>query len=256
MPYTDEQWEYFSNWKNYTKEKDLQYSEQEFDFFLNRLKNNQPFSLVRFGEGESRVVLKKQKLDRSELSFDPSTEINANYVKDLEACATINHSNYFVGVQSYTYKPAEKDRPDDEFIVQRKSVINLANLPRDRYTCSRVFCNFYQRCKTELLPELSKRDVYLVCSQDANTANLGLNLKKIWKISRKNAWKYDVGLYSDIINEMSKTKNSVLLCCAGFFGNIAISKMTFDYNFNINVGSIYDPILLNKTTRPYQRYKT
>ena len=38
MPYTNEQWEYFSSWKNYSKEKDLQYSEQEFDFFLNRLK--------------------------------------------------------------------------------------------------------------------------------------------------------------------------------------------------------------------------
>ena len=255
MPYTNEQWEYFSSWKNYSKEKDLQYSEQEFDFFLNRLKNNQPFSLVRFGEGESRIILKEQTLDRPELSFDPSLEMNASYVRDLENCATVDHPNYFVGIQSYTYKPAEKDRPENEFIIQRNAVVGLGNLPRDRYTCSRVFCNFYQRCKTELLTELTKREVYLVCSQDANTSNLGLNLKKVWKISRKNAWKQDTDLYDQIGELMSKTKHSVLLCCAGFFGNIAISKMSFDDNFNINVGSIYDPILLNKTTRPYQRYR-
>lgn len=255
MPYSDEQWNYFCDWKNYSKEKDLQYSEQEFDFFINRLKNNNPFSIVRFGEGESRIVLREQQLDRPELSFNPTTEANAPYVIDLENCAKIDHPNYFVGVQSYTYKPAEKDRPEDEFIVQRKTIVGLGNLSRDRYTCSRVFCNFYQRCKSELLSELRKREVYLVCSQDAIVGNLGLNLKKAWKISRKNAWKQDGHLYEDIQNHMSKTKESVLLCCAGFFGNIAISKMSFDHNFNINVGSIYDPILLNKTTRPYQRYR-
>jgi len=253
MPYTNEQWEYFSDWTNYSKEKDYKYSEQEFDYFLQRLKNNQHFSLVRFGEGESRILLKEQKLDRPELSFEPTTESNSLYVKELEEAAKINHPNYYVGVQSYTYKPAEKDRPENEFIKQRQMVVSLGNLPRERYTCSRIFCNFYQRCKKELLQELLKRDIYLVCSQDANTVNLGLNIKKTWKINRKNAWKTDRELYPQIQEKMNSVKDSVLLCCAGFFGNIVISKMNFDNNFNINVGSIYDPLLLNRVTRPYQR---
>jgi hypothetical protein len=253
MPYTNEQWEYFSDWTNYSKEKDLKYSEQEFDYFLQRLKNNQHFSLVRFGEGESRIILKEQKLDRPELSFDPSTESNNFYVKDLEEAAKIDHSNYFVGIQSYTYKPAEKGRPNNEFTKQREQVVKLGNLPRERYTCSRIFCNFYQRCKTDLLSQLMNREIYLVCSQDATTSNLRLNIKKTWKISRRDAWKYDAAIYEDINQKMMNVKDCVLLCCAGFFGNIAISKMSFDNNFNINVGSIFDPLLLNRSTRPYQR---
>ena len=71
MPYNDVQWEYFSDWKNYTKEKDIEYSKYQFEYFVNRIKENNPFSVVRFGEGESRIVLKEQTLNRNELSFNP-----------------------------------------------------------------------------------------------------------------------------------------------------------------------------------------
>ena len=254
MPYNDEQWLYFSDWHNYSKEKDIQYSEQEFDYFLNRLKNNQPFSLVRFGEGESRIVIREQKLDRPELTFDPTSENGQTYVMDLENAAKINHPNYFIGVQSYTYKPAEKNRPENEFIIQRNTVVNLGDkVSRDQYTCSRVFCNFYNRCMTDLMIELKKRPVYLVCSEDADPTRLGLNIKKVWKIPRRDAWKTSSYLYDEIQEHMSSIKDAVVLTCAGFFGNILISKLSSEVNFNINVGSVYDPILLGRTTRPYQR---
>ncbi len=256
MTYTSEQWEYFSDWKNYSKEKDLQYSTQEFNFFINKLKNNEPFSLVRFGEGESRILLKEQNLQRTELSFDPIKEANAEYVTELETAAKINHKNYYVGIQSYTFKPAEKNRPENEFIVQRNKVISIGNLSREQYTCSRVFCNHYNRCIKDLLLLLKHKDVYVVCSENANLNSLGLtNIKHVWKISKKDAWKTDRNLYPIIVDKINSTKKSVLLCCAGFFGNILISKLDHNENFNINVGSVYDPLIFNRITRPYQRVK-
>lgn len=253
MPYTDEQWEYFQTWQSFSKEKDLLYSKQEFDFFINRLKQNSPFSLVRFGEGESRIVLKQQKLNRSELSFDPDIEANMSYVNDLKNAATIKHNNYFVGIQSYTFKPAEQGRPDDEFIKQRQAVVNLGNLSQSQYTCSRVFCNFYSECNSTLLNLLKQKKVYLVCSENASPTRLGINPIRIWKIHQKDAWKKNIDLYKVVQEEFAELQDCVLLCCAGFFGNILISKLKHEHNYLINVGSVFDPLLFGKTTRSYQR---
>lgn len=255
MSYSKEQWEYYSDWKNFTPEKDIQYSKEQFDFFLNKLKNNEPFSIVRFGEGESRIVLKEQKLNRRELSYDPLIEKDKKYVKDLENVAKIDHKNYYVGIQSYTYKPGEKDRPFDEFIIQRNYVKSLGNLPLERYTCSRIFCNFYKKCETELLPILKKlnRDVYYVSCINSFPEKLGLNIKKSWKINQKDAWKINANLYDQIKQEIDNNKNALLICSAGFFGNILISKLKHDNNILINIGSVYDPIILGRKTRGYQK---
>jgi len=255
MPYNDIEWSYFSDWKNYSKEKDIQYSESQFNYFLNRIKDNNPFSIVRFGEGESRIILKEQTLNRNELSFDPKVESNKEYAKDLEQVAKINHKNYFVGIQSYTYKPGELNRPLDEFIVQRKRIVDLGNLPREQYTCSRIFCNFYNRCNTELLREIknTKRNLYYVCSSSANPSKLGLDFKHIWKISQKDAWKKDIKLYDKIKMCIDEDTNAFLICSAGFFGNILISKLNHDNNFLLNVGSVFDPTIFGRKTRGYQK---
>lgn len=255
MTYSKEQWEYYSDWRNFTPEKDIQYSKEQFDFFLNKLKNNEPFSIVRFGEGESRIVLKEQKLNRRELSYDPLIEKDREYVKDLENVAKIDHENYYVGIQSYTYKPGEKDRPFDEFIIQRNYVKSLGNLPLERYTCSRIFCNFYKKCETELLPIVKKlnRDVYYVSCISSFPEKLGLNIKKSWKINQKDAWKVNTNLYDQIKQEIDNNKNALLICSAGFFGNILISKLKHDDNILINIGSVYDPIILGRKTRGYQK---
>jgi hypothetical protein len=258
MPYSDDAWEYFSKWENYSKEKDLNYSYNEFQYFLNRIKNNNPFSLVRFGEGESRIILKEQNLNRTELSFNPKTESSAIYAIDLENVAKINHKNYFVGIQSYTYRPGERDRPLDEFITQRKKIIELGNLPKAQYTCSRIFCNFFKQCNTDLLDAIKQtnRNLYYVSSSNADPSRLKLTFKKMWKISPKDAWKKDINLYNEIKQTIDTDPNSFLICSAGFFGNILISKLNHDNNFLINVGSVFDPTILNRITRGYQRDTT
>lgn len=255
MPYSKEQWEYYSEWKNFTSEKDIEYSKEQFDFFADKLKNNQPFSIVRFGEGESRIVLKEQTLNRRELSYNPITEKDTEYVKELENAAKINHKNYFVGIQSYTYKPGEKNRPENEFIIQRNYVKSLGNLPLEQYTCSRIFCNFYKECQTILLSLIkeTKRDIYYVSCIGSFPEKLGINIKKLWKINQKDAWKTNRNLYEEIKNEINKNVNSLLICSAGFFGNILISKLNHDNNILINIGSVYDPIILGKNTRSYQK---
>ena len=255
MPYTDEQWEYFKKWENYNEEKDKEYSLGQFNFILERIKNNNPLSVVRFGEGESRIVLKEQTLNRTELSYNPSIEKNNNYVVDLENVAKINHKNYFVGIQSYTYRPGEKDRPLDEFIKQREFVMELGNLPKTQYTCSRVFCNNYKLCNTVLLDAIKDREIYFVSSAGSSPSKLlhKHNFKKHWGIHSKDAWKTNQSMYEEIKNELINKKDCVLICCAGFFGNILISKLNHDNNFYLNVGSVYDPTILGKTTRGYHR---
>jgi hypothetical protein len=252
MPYNDEQWNYFSHWKNYSLEKDLLYSKDQVNYFLQRLKHNEYFSLVRYGEGESRIILNNQKLQRSELSYDPETERNSLYVTELEEAAKVVHPNYFVGIQSYTYKPKEPNRPQDEFITQRNALVALGNLARDRYTCSRIFCNFHLVWQIELQDFCKNRDVYLVCSEKANENNLDINFKRVWKVSPKDAWKNNS--YNHIVQELYNKKDTVLITAAGFFGNILISKLSnYDNNFNLNVGSIYDQYFFGKATRPYMR---
>ena len=158
-------------------------------------------------------------------------------------------------MQSYTYKPGELDRPVNEFTIQRKTIVELGKLPREQYTCSRLFCNFYKQSSTELLTHIksTKRNFYYVCGSNANPSKLGLVFKSVWKISPKDAWKKDVKLYDQIKSHIDGDKNAFLICSAGFFGNIIISKLEHYNNFLLNVGSVYDPIILGKKTRGYQK---
>jgi hypothetical protein len=254
MPYNKEEWEYYSNWQNFSKEKDLFYSLKQFDFFIKRLKENNPFSIVRFGEGESRIVISEQILNRTELSYNPEIEFDSIYRNDLLNSAKINLSNYFIGIQSYTYKPGEKNRPLDEFTEQRRKVYELGNFPYERYTCSRIFCNFPEKCVNELLPELNKYNSYFVGNKNADVKILN-KLQERWDIQPKDAWKHNQNLYNLLEEKIKLINNCVFLITGGFFANILISKLakTNNNNFYLNVGSVFDPFLYKKTTRSYQR---
>lgn len=254
MPYTNEQWEYYSNWNNFSKEKDILYSSEQFNFFLDKLKNNNPFSLIRFGEGESRVVISQQNLSRKELTYNPILEKNTKYRNDLIESAKINLSNYYIGIQSYTYKPGEPNRPLNEFTEQRRIVYELGNFNYSRYTCSRIFCNFPDRCINELLPVLNQYECYFVGNSTAKT-NLFLNLKHKWNIAAKDAWKHNFNLYDTICEQVKTINNSVFVITGGFFANILISKLAQinSNNFYLNVGSVYDPLLYGITTRGYHK---
>lgn len=252
MSYTEEEWEYFQNWTNYSSHKDIEYSKQQMEYFMRRLATNEYFSLVRFGEGESRIFVGEQILQRSELSYDPKSEKQNFYVQDLISSATVNHPNYFVGIQSYTYKPKEPNRPENEFIIQRQMVYELGKLPKHRYTCSRIFCNFHREWQNFLFNLTKDKPVYLICSENANTSTIPIQFKNIWKVPKKDAWKTTP--YANIIEELSSQTNYILLTACGFYGNVLISKLkNFDSAFNINVGSIFDTYFFGKATRPYLR---
>jgi hypothetical protein len=253
MPYSNDQWEYFKNWQNFSKEKDLEYSLQQFNFVLDRLKHSNPFSIIRFGEGESRIVISEQNLNRKELSYNPSIESDSIYRKELLDSAKVDLPNYFIGIQSYTYKPGEKDRPFNEFTEQRRKIYELGKFSYEKYTCSRIFCNFPEKCVTELLPEMNKHECYFVGNKSANTKIF--NLKNKWSISPKDAWKHDRNLYTLLEEEVKNINNSVFIITGGFFANILISKLAKvnNNNYYINVGSVFDPLLYGSFTRGYQK---
>jgi len=252
MPYSQEQWNYYSLWSNFSKEKDLQYSSEQFDYFLQRIKTNNPFSLIRFGEGESRVAIGEQVLSRTELTFSPN-EKTQSYVLDLIASAKINLPNYYIGIQSYTFKPGESGRPLDEFTEQRRKIYELGKFDYERYTCSRIFCNFPDRCLNEMVPELKKYNCYFVGSKNT-VPNKLLKFNQSWFIEPKDAWKKNTDMYEIIGNAASSIKDSVFIICGGFFANTLISKIAhINNNFYINVGSVFDPIIMNKHTRSYQK---
>ncbi len=69
--------------------------DQEFDKLLSRLKSNQHFAFVRFGDGEMHVI---KNIDFSCKQWQVPFEFIAEFRKLLCDALNYNHKNYFIGL--------------------------------------------------------------------------------------------------------------------------------------------------------------
>lgn len=235
----------------------------DFDKLLEKLKNNQPFFFQRFSDGEM-MILKNQSLKLSkEGTFLDNQLVHSAYPKNDHKEFDKDKHQYFREklIKAYQIKDPlmyiGTCCPCCISLSDYKWMINLYGSKDDNLSWSNLWMNSnYNRFIKEMLPELKKKKIVLICNENAKLENSGLNIIKDFRVG-ENCLINNFDLHLDISKwiEENNIENHVFLFSASSLSNITIYEL-FKKHKNqimIDIGSVLDPILGLGCNRDYLR---
>lgn len=221
----------------------------ELEFFLNKIKNGNHFSLSRWGDGEL-MILEGKYIDlrnskNGEFRYDPNIKSYDFVRSKLIESFRYKDTGYYVGIacpccvgdQKYLY-------------MKLKSEQNEENL-----TWANIFVNSnYNRFINEYVEEFKNHDIIMVVNKKANISKLPFNVEKVYYVGT-DAWYEDLYLVEKIKEDIAKNNlvNKIFLFAAGALANIMSAEL-WEYRKNntyIDIGSTLDVQMGMKPTRGY-----
>lgn len=228
--------------------------DEELNKFIDKVKELEPFSLVRFHDGEN-YILRNRKIDltekaNGEFKFDPNTD--NLYRQKLIGSLKFKSDNYYVGIMSGCCVKAGVE--ESQYMKQ------LSEQDDEHMTFATLFFNSnYERVRNELIPLFKDKQVIIICNKKADVSKLPFQVIKSFSVGT-NAWVEDYTIIDDIKSyiEENKISNTIFLFCAGPLSNILIRHLhqyTIANNSFINLGSVLDEYMFNEPTRWYHTNK-
>ena len=219
-------------------------NQKQREVLNNKLSNKENFALVRFGEGETRVIMSQgtggylrciAKNPIREWEYNPKQD---KYLYDeLKKSFLYKEENYL--------KAAIKDGKNEHINFVNKS-IGDENLFSTSFFYSDEYYNDFSE---KYISYFEKYDsINFLCSNGANLENLNINFKKVYNnFDISNAWKQTE--YTDsVIKEIKETKNCVYIFAVGFNSKIMIKKL-----FELNKENVYYDLGANLDLNIYGR---
>jgi len=223
--------------------------EGDFNKFLNKIKNNENFSLSRWGDGELTILEDKHIDIRSkgngEFRYDPNLIEYKVMKNDLDESFSFRDDNYYIGIACPCCVGQEKYE-----YMKHKS-----GQDEEHLTWANIFVNSnYSKTIDELIPELKNHSINLVINKNSKLDNLPFIPDKVWYVGT-DAWCNDFQIV-DNIKEYILTYgivDEIFLFAAGPLANILTYELWKFSKINtyIDIGSILDPYLQLKLTRGY-----
>lgn len=223
--------------------------EGDFNLFLNKIKNGEPFSITRFGDGELSIIegkgLNLLNKGNGEFAYNPNNKKYDISRELLTESFTYLGKNYFVGIACKCCVGAEK----------YNYMKSLSKQNEDNLTWANIFVNSnYPRFVNKLLPVLKDKKVNIVCHETANTDKLPFEIEIVYKV-KSDAWVYNLDLI-DVIKSRIDDRNiegEIFLISAGPFANILVQQLHKYNNKNtyLDIGSVLDGYLGLPLTRGY-----
>lgn len=218
---------------------------EELYFFTDKILAHENFSIVRFGDGEMKIV-KGEHIKTSRFYYTPGDEGHEHNRDVLCKSLSYDAPQYFVGF------PGRCCVGDD----YANSIIELSGLPDKQLTWASVFINAnYDEFLSVTVPALQQRTLNLVCFEKSVLKHLPFPIKKRFNVGM-NAWADDLETVLPAIEkyiEQGNIKNEVFIFCSGILSNMLIYKLTekFPNNTYLDVGSVFDVYLSLGKTRRY-----
>lgn len=220
----------------------------EFNKFKNLLIKREPFSFVRFNDGELHCI-KDKSFFFHEFSLD-----NEEYIKQLKTAFEYKANNYVVGI------PCSCCETNDNF---RSYIFKNFNFNYNNTTFANLFCNaMYYKFKSEIIPLFQTFKIVLVSNEKTNIKFFEkfFYLQKWIKVDSKDCWKKTDQIYNNIkqfLETKTETENENLLFLfqAGPCSNVLIHRLhkNFKGHIYIDCGSSLSEYTCLKLTRNYQK---
>ncbi len=227
----------------------------EFNKFKSKIEKNEPFSLVRFGDGELYILSERyidiRKKCNGEWKYDPDNERDSIYRDILIESMKYKSHDYYVGILTGCICYAD-GRPGEKQFMMEMSEQSMDNL-----TFASIFANMNYRYRVPgLIREMSRYKTILIVHEKANVIGVPLNIESVYRVGI-NAWIDSYGII-DELREAIESKYSekyLFLVCAGPLSNMIVHelhKLNKD-NTYINFGSTLDGYMFDEFTRYYQK---
>ena len=225
----------------------------EFYNLLNKIKNKEYFSYIRFGDSEIRILTNENFKNLKEYSIN---NLDRKFRLLLKDTINSNKENYLIGIPCICSEKVNN---------MRKSLFKNTNInfQANNITYNNLFCNSnYYKFKYELLPFLKKNyKIVLICNEKSNIKNLkkkGFQIEYVRYIPSCNAFLDYDNVKNDLLNFTikNKIKNHVYLFAAACLSNLLINDLykIEKKNFYIDIGSSLDKELGLYSSRNYLKW--
>ena len=221
----------------------------DFELFKNKIINNIPFTLARYGDGELSI-LKKQNINllnklNGEFKYDNQEQKDIEAQQLLTESFTYQNNNYYVGIIC----PCCGGQTIFHEMVQ------LSQQQETQLTWANIFVNAnYDKFINEITPLFNNYKVITVSHKQSDITKLPFKVWKSYKIGQ-NAWCSDYAILKEIQQDIQDKENIMCLFMAGPLANILCYKLNQinDKNFYLDIGSVFDNIIGLGKTRGYLR---
>lgn len=203
----------------------------DFEYFLRRIRNREPFALSRFGDGEL-AILKGFRVGNAEFQYEPDQDVGGDFRQALWDSFTYVAPHYYVGIGC----PCCVGQDDFEWMRDNSTQ------PFDRLTWNNVWVNSnYWRFRKELIPWLHEHatHVEVVCHAKAVTRF------PVCHRILENAWHKYGEIFEAVKPEVERAQGRVFLFAAGPTSEPLIHACHHHNpeNTYLDIGSALDPDL-------------
>jgi hypothetical protein len=216
---------------------------KDFNILLNRINSTDWFSFARFADGEYSVINKSYLQGIDGWINSPTY---ATLAEKVGECLYLDHKNFFFGISCPCC-----DYPTFTYYHSK-----LGNrFSNGRVTYSNIFVNA-NATKENLSKILNTiKDGIIVCNQDADINSIKSLFGGGYILIPRNALSYfnDYPTNNYVIDALSNITGKKVFFCAGPCSELLILELfkLNTQNHYIDLGSILDPLILGKQTRPY-----
>jgi hypothetical protein len=226
-------------------------NKKDFDVVYEKLTNRENFSLVRFGEGEAKIIrncLLDQCIDKRKFDFIPTEKKYREARKELIQSGQFKSDDYIVAINYLSDSHAHNDFHVNLVLkklrIDRKDTLDAWLFSHD---------NYVNLTEPKLVPLLKDRENILVCSKNGK-----ITFPHIEHISclPENAWIGNKRTLNQVLKSARKHNNKIFLFAAGPYSNTLVhqARLANSNNTYINIGSALDPFIYNRPTRSYHSY--
>lgn len=226
----------------------------DLEIFNEKINSCEPFSLVRFGDGEMKIV-QGESIDLSakyngEHRYIPGTPVDEQQRAVLADSLHYQSNRYFVGIAC----PCCVGK--DNF----QQLKDASNQSEAQLTWANIFVNAnYKIFIEKTTPLFATRKIAFVCHEKADLSNLPFTVSRRYSTAG-NAWINDHkrlseeldDFFSSLVGE-GNNESWLVLFCAGVLSNILVKEMTVKHpnHSYIDLGSVYDLKMGLGKTRKY-----
>ena len=212
--------------------------------FIDMIKNDEPYALVRFADGEGSVIdnnpawLKRRRKSAS-WHHAPGDRVHEEFRRKLTESLKYNAPNYFIGIPC---RAAHQKR----FHYLFDYLKDMTTVPFEQLTFATVFKDYNWRTFTKhFMVEAMNKDCYLVANDIVQKPNKDwLDFKDIFRVSRTNAHLETDKTKKEILKYIARheVKGAVFMFATGPGTNVIIHELWQENrdNWFIDIGSVLD----------------
>jgi hypothetical protein len=206
--------------------------ELNFDIMLEKIRNNEPFSYARYGDGEWNAILQKKPGGRNCDGHEYFPDLGQRLKEILES-----QPQYYLGLQNLS-KEQNEGTPEFDRLVALNNWTD--NEIMHRASIKGRMNEFFDALKGAHVIIVGNNSLKNLPIE--HSAFLGLPDKDCWLVYKK---------LKPALLQLAQF-NSVILYCASMMSEVLIDDMWGGPYIQIDCGSVFDPYV-GKQTRSYHK---